>query len=104
MKLEINYTGRKTLKPSMETKQHAIKKQWVNRRKQRWNQKIPQDKNKTNFSDPMVCSRNKSKRKFIPVKTRKISNYTPSKELEKEEKQNLEVIRRKEIIKMKWKR
>ena len=54
---------------------------------------------KTVFQDLWYAAEVNIRGKFIPVETRKISNYTSSKGIRKRRKTKPKVIRRKEIIK-----
>ena len=60
----------------METKQHAIKKQWANEERQDEIRKyLRQIKIKAIFQDLWYAAEVNLRGKFIPVETRKISNY-----------------------------
>ena len=84
----------------METKQHAIKKQWVNEEsKDEIRKYLRTNKNKNSFSRSWYAAEVNVRGKFIPVETRKISNYISSKGIRKRRKTKPKVIRRKEIIK-----
>ena len=83
----------------METKQRAIKKQWVNEESKDEIRKYLKTKINPIFQDLWYAAEVNPTGKFIPVETRKISNYTPSKGIRKRRKTKPKVIRRKEIIK-----